>query len=426
MGNSVNYIQRIIFGDETMNFSLGVSKIITPDEVIDNAFISIENDLIKEISTSKPENVVASGNYLLFPALVNSHDHLIGAYYPKAGAGPYLNWLPWDNDLKKAKVYEERGKNSVPDLYYISCYRLLIGGVTTVSDHVPHILTDNFNGIMPIRVIQKFGLAHEASSYDLKWGDGVEIEYQRSVENNWPFITHICEGWDDEARNGVKYLNKVGALSDHTVLIHGIAYADEDIKTLAQNNVNHVWCPISNYYMFNKTSKIKELLSNGVNVGLGTDSPMSGGLNLLEEMRFAKRLYKEIYGEILDDKEIVKMATINGARCFRLQNKLGTIEEGKIADLLLIKDTGNDPYTSLVEAKHSDIMLVVHKGEPIYGDETFESLFKTLKISYKRVNIDKTKKILKTDKFYPDLKEIMNRVKANVGYDKILPFLPVE
>ena len=62
---------------------------------------------------------------------------------------------------------------------------------------------------------------------------------------------------------------------------------------------------------------------------------------------------------------------------------------------------------------------------PIDADETFESLFKTLKISYKRVNINKAKKIVKCGENYPDINEIMSRVKANVGYEKRLPFVPI-
>lgn len=409
-----------------MNFGIGATKVITPTEIIDKAYVQIDEGIIKELSTKKPDNLALEGDYYMFPALINSHDHLIGAYYPKAGDGPYLNWLPWDNDLKKAKVYSERGKNSNLDLYYISCYRQLFSGVTTVSDHVPHVLVDPMVEKMPMRVIKNFGLAHECSAYDLKWGDGIEVEYKRSVENNWPFITHINEGWDDEARNGISYLVDLNALSDHTVLIHGISYSEKDIEEIAKHNANHIWCPTSNYYMFNKTSKIKEIREHGINVGIGTDSPMSGGLNLLEEMRFGKRLYYDLYNEELEDKALVEMATINGAKAFRLSNKLGTIEEGKIADIILIRDTGEDPYKSLVQAKLADIMLVVYNGEPVYGDESVESLFKTLKISHKRVNLDNTKKIIKIGKNFPDIKAILKRLNKNVGYDKNLPFVPVD
>lgn len=408
-----------------MNFSLGASKIITPGEMIENAFICIEDDKIKEIGKSKPENLLIQDKIIVYPGLINSHDHLIGAYYPKAGKGPYLNWLPWDNDLKKAKVYEERGKIANSDLYYISCYRHLVSGVVTVSDHIPHFLCDQFIPKMPIRVIENFTLAHECSSYDLKWGSGIENEYQKAAKNNWPFITHINEGWDNEAKNGVNYLIEKNALTENTVLIHGLSYSMEDIRNIARHNANHVWCPISNYYMFEKVAKVKEMRELGVNVAIGTDSPMSGGVNLLEEMRFGKRIYKEIYSEELEDKTLFEMATINGARAFKIDHYTGTLEPGKIADMLVLKDIGTDPYSALVQAKLEDILLVVYKGEPVYADETFESLFKTLKISFKRVNINKAKKLVKYGENYPDINEIMNRIKANVGYEKRLPFVPI-
>jgi cytosine/adenosine deaminase-related metal-dependent hydrolase len=408
-----------------MNFSIGVNKIITPDTVIDKAYISIEDGKIKEINKSKPENLALKGDYLLFPGLINSHDHLIGGYYPKAGKGPYINWLPWDYDLKKAKVYEERGKIANLDLYYLSCYRLLVSGVTSVSDHVVHALVDAFADKMPIHVLKEFSLAHECSSYDLRWGAGIEVEHKKALENNEPFITHINEGFDEEARKGISYLLEKKALSEHTVLIHGIAYSDEDIKNIARQGANHVWCPQSNYYMFGITSRIKEIREHGINVSLGTDSPMSGGQNLLEEARFGKRLYKEMYSEELEDKALVMMMTKNGAKALRLLKRTGTVEEGKDADILLIKDTGADPYSALVNAKLSDIMLLVYKGHPVYADESLESLFNTLKISYKRINIDKVSKLMYYGENYPDLAEILDRIKSNVGYNKKVPFLPV-
>jgi cytosine/adenosine deaminase-related metal-dependent hydrolase len=278
---------------------------------------------------------------------------------------------------------------------------------------------------MPVRIVENFTLAHECSQYDLKWGDGVEVEYGRAKENDWPFITHINEGWDEEAKRGISYLVAKNALTENTVLIHGLSYSMEDIHNIAKFRANHVWCPISNYYMFEKVAKVKEMRELGINVAIGTDSPMSGGVNILEEMRFGKRIYKEIYNEELEDKAVCEMVTINGAKAFRIDKFTGSIEPGKNADLLVLKDEGEDPYTTLVQAKLEDILIVIYNGEPVYADETFESLFKTLKIPYKRVNINKARKIVKYGENYPDINEIMNRVKANVGYEKRLPFVPI-
>ncbi|HPI22395.1 MAG TPA: hydrolase, partial [Spirochaetota bacterium] len=86
------------------------ATIVTPDETIKNAGIAIQGDKIERVSGGPVRGVDAfdAGDTVLAPGLINAHDHLLGTYYPKVGNGPYENWLPWDNDLKSALVYEER------------------------------------------------------------------------------------------------------------------------------------------------------------------------------------------------------------------------------------------------------------------------------------------------------------------------------
>jgi len=86
-------------------------------------------------------------------------------------------------------------------------------------------------------------------------------------------VTHCSEGFDAETKNSVNVLAAKGALSEHTVLIHGIAFSNDDMKLLAKNRVNVVWCPASNLYMFETTARVKELREKSINVCLGTDSP---------------------------------------------------------------------------------------------------------------------------------------------------------
>ena len=401
-------------------YSFSSITMATPETVKGDVSLKISNGRIKEFKKSSQNDFTIGDEYFLFPALINIHDHLFGTYYPKIGNGPYICWLPWDYDLKSSPIYEERNKNSAYEIYLLGSYKNLISGVTTVQDHIPHKVNDPFIEKLPIRVIKDYTLSHEVSVYDLKWGDGINVEYKKAVENDIPYITHVEEGFDIESLRGIEILEDHGALSEHTILIHGIGFNENDIKLVAKRNANFVWCPGSNMFMFNRTAKIKDILKEGINVSIGTDSPSSGEINILEEIRFAKKVYYEMYGEELDDKEIVRMITVNPAKALRMQKDLGSIEKGKKADLLLISKTDNNPYSSLVNAKLSDIALVIMEGKPIYGDENFAELFNALEVDHERINIEGKNKLI-----VGSPTKLMNDIWKNIGYKKKLPFLPI-
>jgi len=401
-------------------YSFSSITMATPETVKGDVSLKISNGRIKEFKKSSQNDFTIGDEYFLFPALINIHDHLFGTYYPKIGNGPYICWLPWDYDLKSSPIYEERNKNSAYEIYLLGSYKNLISGVTTVQDHIPHKVNDPFIEKLPIRVIKDYTLSHEVSVYDLKWGNGIDVEYKKAVENDIPYITHVEEGFDIESLRGIEILEDHGALSEHTILIHGIGFNENDIKLVAKRNANFVWCPGSNMFMFNRTAKIKDILKEGINVSIGTDSPSSGEINILEEIRFAKKVYYEMYGEELDDKEIVRMITVNPAKALRMQKDLGSIEKGKKADLLLISKTDNNPYSSLVNAKLSDIALVIMEGKPIYGDENFAELFNALEVDHERITIEGKNKLI-----VGSPTKLMNDIWKNIGYKKKLPFLPI-
>jgi cytosine/adenosine deaminase-related metal-dependent hydrolase len=318
------------------------------------------------------------GRSVVYPALINTHDHLQGNYLPRVGPKPgtfYLTWLPWDNDLKASSTYAERSKLSREELYRMGAYKNLFSGVTTVNDHFPQALNREIIPTLPIRVIHNYGLAHEASSYDLKWGDGIEVEHERAVRNRGPFITHLAEGFDEEAMNGVKNLEALGVLDRQCLLVHCIGISDEDIRKIAKAGASVSWCAASNMFMFNVTCKIRKLLEAGVNVAIGTDSSATGSFNFLEELRYARELYRRLYGEDLPARKLFEMATVNAAKAFWLQDRLGVLEDGKFADVLVLRGRRDDPYENLVSASMDDIELIIMGGKPLYGELRFLDLF---------------------------------------------------
>ncbi len=409
-------------------YSISSLTVVTPDKIYDKASLKVVNGKISGFEASDEVDIKLDDTYVMFPALINIHDHLFGTYYPKIGNGPYICWLPWDYDLKSSPVYSERNKNEPFDIYLLGSYKNLISGVTTVQDHIPHKINDPFIDKLPIRVIKDYTLSHEVSAYDLKWGDGVDIEYERAIRKKIPYITHIEEGFDVESLRGIEILEEHNALSEYTILIHGIGFSDEDIETVAKYRANFVWCPGSNMFMFNRTAKIKDILDKGINVSIGTDSPATGELNILEEVKFAKKVYRDMYGEDLSDRVIVDMITKNPSKALKIDKILGSLEEGKLADILIIKRKSDDPYSSLVSAELQDISLIIMEGKPLYGDLKFSEYFdifnsddgKNDDKNYEKISINGCDKFI-----VGSPKTLMKKIRKNVGYKKEIPFLPI-
>jgi len=365
------------------------------------------------------------GNYFVYPSLINTHDHLQGNYRPPIGPKEgtfYLTWQPWDADLKSSATFAERSKLSREELYLLSSYKCIFSGVTTVNDHFPHAINGKILPTLPIRAILEYGLAHETTSYDLKWGDGVKEEHAKAVRNNWPFITHLSEGFDEESMRSLKSMEELGVLDNHCLFVHCIAFSDEDIKTAARAGASVSLCPSSNMLMFNVTAKIRKMIDAGLNLTIGTDSSASGPANLLEEIRTIRRLYQTMYGEDLSPKKIFEMVTINSAKAFWMQDRAGSLDEGKLGDILVMRASKDDAYENLACALMEDIELLVLEGKPIYGHERFLDIFGgTLPQGYTEITVGDRPMFV-----VGDPAALYREIRRRTGFKKTLDFLPFE
>lgn len=406
-------------------YSIKCDVIVTPHDIDRKKALTVSKGVISAASPAKGSVLDLGSASMVYPALLNIHDHMRGNYLPRVGPRPgtfYLNWLPWDNDLKASDAFAERENLSEENKYFLSSYKNLFSGVVTVNDHFPHRLNDKYLSRLPVRAIQEYTIEHECSSFDLKWGDGIEIEHQRAVDKNWPFITHLEEGFDPESQDGIGILERHKALDDHCVLIHCIGFSDEDILKVSKAGASISWCPASNMLMFNTTCKIRKLIAAGVNIGIGTDSTHTGSENLFAEMRYAREVYRDMYGEDLSAKRITEMVTVNPAKAFRMYDRTGSLEEGKWADLLVLSARNEDPYENLAGAGMKDIQLLVREGVPVYGEERFlELLDGTLPVGYSIIKVEGRSMFVKGDPA-----GLYREVRRKVGFKKVLDYLPFE
>jgi hypothetical protein len=182
--------------------------------------------------------------------------------------------------------------------------------------------------------------------------------------------------------------------------------------------------------MFNVTAKIRKLLKAGVNVTVGTDSSATGSVNFLEELRYDRDLYRSMYGEDLPAQTLFGMATVNAAKAFKLEKKLGTLEAGKFGDILVVKRKCDDVFENLISARMEDIELLTLEGKAIYGEMRFVPLLNdkgtsqregALPAGYSTITVGGRPMFVSGDPA-----ALYSLVREKVGYKKELGFLPFE
>ena len=365
------------------------------------------------------------GGSCVYPSLINTHDHLQENYHPPVRAKEgtnYLSWLPWDNDLKASPASRELSLLSREELYAISSYKCLFSGVTTVNDHYPQKLNYEILPTLPVRAIREYGVAHECSSYDHRWGDGIENEHEKAVCNKWPFITHLCEGFDGEAMHGVQALENFKVLDKHCLLIHCVSFSDDDIQKVARAGASVTWCGCANMLMFNVTAKIRKMIKAGINVTIGTDSSATGSVNMLAEIKYDRNLYRSLYGEDLSARRLFEMVTSNAARALWMQDRIGTLDEGKLGDIMVLRASHDDPYENFANASMGDIELLTLAGVPIYGEARFIDIFYgKLPPGYTLIKIGGRDMFVKGDPA-----DLYSGIRRKVGFKKMLDYMPFD
>ncbi len=183
----------------------------------------------------------------------------------------------------------------------------------------------------------------------------------------------------------VEFLDNLGFFGGGNVLAaHCITLSENDRHILAKRKVNAVYVPVANMKLGLDAAKVKELLDLGVNVALGTDGPASNNtLNIFETMKFGALLQKFVYRkpEVLSAYEVLKMATVNGAKALGLEKNIGSLEVGKKADIILIDllkphlKPLHDIYASMVySSKGSDVDTVIVDGKILIENRIVKTL----------------------------------------------------
>jgi 5-methylthioadenosine/S-adenosylhomocysteine deaminase len=211
----------------------------------------------------------------------------------------------------------------------------------------------------------------------------------RALANRYgkPLVIHLSETKHENEESLAKRgktptaaLESLGVLTGLTVAAHGVWLDDADMKILKARNTGLAHCPSSNMKLASGVAPVVKILSLGIAMGLGTDG-VAGSNNdhdMMEEMDLAAKLQKvsTFDPQALPAEQAFAMATITGARALHMESMIGSIENGKRADVIMIRlDKPHavpiyNVYSQLAYAlKASDVADVMVNGRVIVRDK---------------------------------------------------------
>jgi cytosine/adenosine deaminase-related metal-dependent hydrolase len=333
--------------------ALGAHESISGDIGIEEGRIAFlgrhQGESIPERAAHDQRSVDLSG-FLLLPGLVNAHDHLEFALFPRLGRGGYRNFVEWADDIHRpgsSPVREHRAVAKNVRLWW-GGIRNLLCGATTVCHHNPYA-TEVFDTGFAVRVLRDFGWAHSLPmDHDL-------ATKAKSTQSNQPFIIHLAEGVDSQSAEEIFRLAREKALDDHTVIVHGLGLDERGFSLMRSLGAALVWCPTSNVFLFGRTHD-RQTIRSLPNAALGSDSPLTAQGDLLDEIHFAN----ETVGVTAED--LYALVTTRAAQVLRLKHGEGTLRIGALADFIGVRDTGLSPAHTLAAISSRDVEFVVIGG----------------------------------------------------------------
>src|SRR6202453_2038130 len=426
-------LARPAYAKEHVDLVVTNGTVVTMDaqrHVIENGAVAVRGDSIVAVGPSADiaaqydaAKIVDARGAIVMPGLINGHAHAAMSLF--RGMADDLALDDW---LKKY-IFPAEAKNVDEDFVAwgtrLGMLEMLRGGITTYADMyyfedvVARVTKEaGMRGVLGETIIDfpapDNKTPEQAFAYTQKYldhwkGDSLivaavaphsiytcsEKTLQDSAalarRNNSPILIHIAEApfelEQSRAKHGatpVGYLERIGFLGPDVVGAHCIWVDQADIAALAHFNVGCTNNPSSNMKTAAGVMPVPEMLAAGEAIGVATDAAASNNnQDLFEEMDLAAKLQKvsRMDPRALPAKQVVEMATINGARALHLEKIIGSLETGKKADLILV-DIGAphdtpmyDVYSELVYAsKATDVRTVVIAGNIVMRDRRMLTL----------------------------------------------------
>lgn len=389
--------------------------VVTADKrntIHENGYIKVSNGKITEIGSGEPRNptgnVIDASGCVVIPGLITAHTHLYGILLrgaslniePPTDFAQVLQrvWWPVDEALSVEDAYASALSASADMLrngstLYADTYsgpNSIEGSLDAIARGTREVgmrgivafeLTERNNpqeaqrglreGINFVNSLPEDGLISGMMSLHASFTVGDEI-VTKAVEEaknlGIPITVHTSEGLVDLYHNleasgerTVERLDRLGVLGKKTVLAHCVHVNGHEIDLIAKSGSSVAHNPMSNMLNAVGVSPVPSMLERNITVGLGNDGWI---YDPFENMRCALTIHKLASGNpsAIGPNEIFKMATLNGARCYGLEKKVGSLERNKLADIVIL-DGSNVPTPLTKESAIGHLLNTFSGGD---------------------------------------------------------------
>jgi 5-methylthioadenosine/S-adenosylhomocysteine deaminase len=364
--------------------------LVTPAEVIENGKLVVVGDKIAAVGREiplPPGAPVINTEGLIFPGLVDLHNHLTWNVFPR--------WKPnrlfddryaWQEsaDYERALQGPENSlikKGLGCDADRFAEVKALAGGATSVVGSLkasPDHPNDNacieglarnldfYSGLYEKGVLNSEKVLYLVFPLDTNFEDLEKYRKELAEGSLECILIHLAEGKDASARYEFRILKAQGLLRRGVIIIHGTALTKAQFTEMAEKGVGLIWSPRSNIELYGVTTSVRLAKLSQVTIALAPDWSPSGSDGMLEELHYAANWNDR--EKVFDDGELVRMVTSIPAKLAGLGDRIGTLSPGLSADLLVIRGDGKAPYRSLLEAGPEGVRLVIVGGTPLYGE----------------------------------------------------------
>ncbi|WP_029065330.1 amidohydrolase family protein [Labrenzia sp. DG1229] len=270
---------------------------------------------------------------------------------------------------------------------------------------------------------------------DCNYGPSAVTRQEVSALNS--FVAHVAEGIDGAAENEFRCLsdrsfdlsaeNERSGRSTDIVLpnvsfVHALALTNRDLDLVASHGAKIVWSPRSNISLYGKTLDITSVLNKGIVVALGTDWLPSGSASLQREIACAAQVAGEHLKKPLPAKSLWKMVTINAAKVAGMDDNIGELSPGKVADIVVFSGAAPDPFAMATNSDQSTVELILRGGKILLADDGIGNLSLS---DCERVDIGgRSKRLCLSEELDIPFSRFASEMKKRGIYPAVLPPLP--
>jgi cytosine/adenosine deaminase-related metal-dependent hydrolase len=244
-----------------------------------------------------------------------------------------------------------------------------------VSPHAPYTVSANL-----FRIVAEYAL-HDSLDVCIHAAES-GAEQEMMMTGTGEFADGLRRrgiAWKSPGVSTISYFESLGVLKTSPLLVHCVTIGSKDIASLSRHGARVVHCPKSNAKLGHGVAPLAALLEAGVPVGLGSDSVASNNrCDMIEEARFCGLIHRTVRADFKDPsaEQMLRLATLDGARALRLDHAIGSLEAGKQADLIAIDLSRthtipiHNPISAIVfSAAASDVMFTEVAGRVLFERE---------------------------------------------------------